>query len=398
MENEYIIMHMNYPVVSVNINEEYKIDSINKVYSEERVFPGLYKNILREYNLNDWLFSRGIPAKRNELDDIMNYNKVSSREELVIKNYGLGLTDNYWIQKENENLRWENINFWDNNFTQKNEDIYLGQAPENIQIKEEINNVPVTPNNVSSGMLPKKWKKIDGILYMIKGADITFQEPFNEYIVSQYLDSLNIKHVPYELYWHKDLPYSKCPIMLEKGEELIHASYVKNLGIQNNNTSDYEHYINQCVSLGLPKDIRKDLENMILIDFITANTDRHFSNFGIIRDSETLKAKKLAPLYDHGAAFFTKYPTRIIPNTMQQLKCRSFRNTQWDNIKLVNDFSLLENTNIFILPDLLEKFYNEEYIELTRKIIIIENIQKRLIEILKKNPKSLIIHNKYTNN
>ena len=229
-------------------------------------------------------------------------------------------------------------------------------------------------------MLPKNWKRIDGKLYMIKGADATLQEPFNESIVSQYLDELKIKHVPYELYWHKGLPFSKCPIMLEEGEELIHASYVRKSGDRNNNTSDYEHYINQCVSLGLSKDIRKDLENMILIDFITANTDRHWSNFGIIRDSETLTAKRLAPLYDHGAAFYTKYHTKIIPNTIQTLKCKSFRNTQWDNIKLVNDFSLLENKNIFILPHLLEKGYNEEYIEPSRKKIIIENAEKRLLE------------------
>jgi len=38
----------------------------------------------------------------------------------------------------------------------------------------------------------------------------------------------------------------------------------------------------------------------------------------------------------------------------------------------------LENKNIHIIPDLLKKEYNEEYIEPTRKNIIIENIQKRL--------------------
>jgi len=384
MRNSYVIMHKDYPVLSVIINEKYKIEDIKKIHSEERIFPSLHTGKLYRDDVNDWLFSRGIPAKRNELDDILHYNKVSSREELIIKNYGLGLTDNYWLQKEDEGLQWENINFWDNKFTQEKDDIYLGQDPENIQIIKETENVPATPNNVSSGMLPKNWKRIDGILYMIKGADTTLQEPFNEFIVSQYLDALEIKHVPYELHWYKGLPFSKCPIMLEKGEELIHSSYIRKLGKQDNNTSDYEHYISQCVSLGLPGSIRKDLENMILTDFITANTDRHWSNFGIIRDSETLAAKRLAPLYDHGAAFYTKYHTKAIPNTIQNLKCRSFRNTQWDNIKLVKDFSLLENKNIFMLPDLLKKEYNEEYIEPSRKKIIIENTEKRLIEALKK--------------
>jgi len=386
MKNEYIIMHLNHPVMAVLLNDKYKIYSIQKIFNKERVFPGLETPGLDNDTLNNWLFSRGIPAERNEIEDILHINNVSSREELIIKNYGLGLTDNYWIQKEHENLHWENINFWENKFTQENEDIYLGHTPDNFYTQENIENNLITPNNVSSGMLPKKWKEFDGKLYMIKGADITYQEPFNEQIISQYLYALSIQHVPYELYWHKELPYSKCPIMLQKGEELIHASYIHNIDKKDNNTSNFEHYIRQCVSLGLPNEIRKELENMILVDYLSANTDRHYSNFGVIRDSETLRIKQLAPLYDHGAAMYTKYPTRLIPASLQTLRCRSFRNTQWDNIKLVKDFSLLENKNIFILPDLIQNAYNEEYVDKNRKNVIIDSVYKRILDAVQRNP------------
>jgi len=384
LQKEFIIMHLDYPVMSVLLSDRYKIDSIQKIHNRERLFPGLETLGLDNDTLNNWLFSRGIPAERNELEDILQINNVSSREELIIKNYGLGLTDNYWIQKEHENLQWKNINFWENKFIQEKEDIYLGHAPDVLNTRENNENNLITPNNVSSGMLPKKWKELDGKLYMIKGADITYQEPFNEQIISQYLDALSIPHVPYELYWHKELPYSKCPIMLQKGEELIHASYIHNIGKQDNNTSNFEHYLRQCVSLGLPNEIRKDLENMILVDYLSANTDRHYSNFGIIRDSETLRTKKLAPLYDHGAAMYTKYPTRLIPATLQTLRSRSFRNTQWDNIKLVKDFSLLENENLFILPDLIQKEYNEEFVDKNRKKIIIDSVYKRILDAVQR--------------
>ena len=370
MKDKYVIMHKDYPVISVRINDSFTVEKIIDLHSVERLFPGLNGGKLSKEDINEWFFGRGIPAKRNELSEILDCNAVSSREELVIKNYGLCLTDNYWIQKENENLKWDNINFWDNDFTQEKDNVYLGQPTENIMLLQS-KNTEITPNNVSSGMLPKTWKRIDGDLYMIKGADTRLQEPFNESVVSQFLEKLKIEHVPYELYWRKELPFSKCPIMLEKGEELIHSFYLNKTGKKENNVSYYEHYINQCVSMGLSKNIRKDLENMILVDFMTANTDRHWSNFGVIRDSETLIAKRLAPLYDHGASFYTKYHTLIIPNTLQTLKCRSFKNTQWHNIKLVKDFSLLEDKNIFILPSLLEKEYIEKYIGLDRKDIII---------------------------
>ena len=39
---------------------------------------------------------------------------------------------------------------------------------------------------------------------------------------------------------------------------------------------------------------------MFLVDFIIANKDRHYRNFGFLRNSETLEWIGLAPVYDSG--------------------------------------------------------------------------------------------------
>ena len=41
---------------------------------------------------------------------------------------------------------------------------------------------------------------------------------------------------------------------------------------------------------------------MLLIDFLVMNIDRHLGNFGVIRNVETLKWEKLAPIFDTGEA------------------------------------------------------------------------------------------------
>ena len=41
---------------------------------------------------------------------------------------------------------------------------------------------------------------------------------------------------------------------------------------------------------------------MLLIDFLVMNIDRHLGNFGIIRNVETLKWEKIAPIFDTGEA------------------------------------------------------------------------------------------------
>ena len=50
--------------------------------------------------------------------------------------------------------------------------------------------------------------------------------------------------------------------------------------------------------------IEEQLCKMLAMDCIIANTDRHFNNFGFIRNSETLKWQGLAPIYDNGTSMF----------------------------------------------------------------------------------------------
>lgn len=48
---------------------------------------------------------------------------------------------------------------------------------------------------------------------------------------------------------------------------------------------------------------------MILLDFIMANTDRHYNNFAFLRNSNTLEWIGLAPIYDTGTSMFYKIST-----------------------------------------------------------------------------------------
>jgi len=378
----YVICHKDIPVVSVSLNENYDIKKILKVHNKEHLPVGLRYEYFKKSELGNWLFDRGIPKDRKALPEILSVNNVNSREKLIIKNNGLGLTDCYWIKRENDNRKWSEVNFFDNDFSNKNENVYLGDVYGNENKEENINKdiIDISPNNLSGGMLPKVWIKKKEKTFLVKGSELpTLQEPFNELIVSKYLDELNTDHVPYKLLWKKNKPYSICPNMLKKNEEIVHAYYILKNEKKQNNVSYYEHYINQCIRLGLKEDIRKDLENMILIDYMTANTDRHWANFGVIRDADTLKVKRLAPLYDNGASLYAKLSILEIQNTAKSLECKSFKNNQEDNIKLAEDFSLLENKNLYSVMDIMEKHLNEKnIIGIERKNVIMKFIKQRI--------------------
>ena len=141
--------------------------------------------------------------------------------------------------------------------------------------------------------------------------------------------------------------------MLDSCHELIPAWFVTR-NKKDNQESYLDHYIRSCRELGMKGDIKIALEQMIVVDYLIANTDRHWTNFGVIRNSDTLQVERLAPLYDHGAAFFPKIHHLEIFKESDYLKCLSFRKTQKDNLKLVKDVSWLNKDALKLLPDIIK--------------------------------------------
>jgi hypothetical protein len=371
---DYTIYHNDHAACTVEINEDYRIEKVRKIHDAIHLPVGVKRESgITIYNLNDWLFSRAIPERRYGLDSILEKERVGSNRELLIKNLGLGLSDHYWIKNEKEQREWKDVNFFENDFGERGDDIYIGE-------NEEVVGDKITPNGASSGMLPKKWMIRDGKRYMLKGSEGIFnQEPYNEVIASQFLNMLGVRHVSYELARYKGNAYSLCENMLDTETELIPAYYIGNIKRKGNSISQYEHYIDCCKELGLGENIRQELEQMIMIDYMTANTDRHWMNFGIIRNAESLAAVRLAPIYDNGASFYTKTNSRRIPIENQYLKCRSFKGNQEDNIRLVKDFSWLEGKPVRELSRLVsEGLKKNNDINDERRNAVTEGIKERI--------------------
>lgn len=63
-----------------------------------------------------------------------------------------------------------------------------------------------------------------------------------------------------------------------------------------------------CVMHG--PEIKKQLGQMIIFDFIVHNTDRHTRNFGFLKDSSG--QSQMAPLFDHGLAFLAEFDDEVL--------------------------------------------------------------------------------------
>ena len=151
-----ILMNKNTKVALIEIdNETNYIRKIDEIYNIEYAPMALKnavnrKDINNEKALNEWFKGRGIPSWRKDLENLLEKLKVSTPEELLNKAYALSLSDQYWIKEETQEIKWENINFFTNNFKYK---AYL-----EVSLSSSFSGKMVdlhSPNNTTDGMLQK---------------------------------------------------------------------------------------------------------------------------------------------------------------------------------------------------------------------------------------------------
>ena len=232
---------------------------------------------------NAWWTDRFIPSARSGLVDALSQLGFPNPQQVISRNLGLSLSDHYWVKPASSNLSWHNVNFFENPFSEDVGDSLFG-AP----AKKEGFDFS-SPDNTSDGFLKKRWKILDGKRCLIKAGSPPFlQQPFNEIIATK------IAQRP------SDSPHSlhftvgrRNPLQCLRGlrhpdTELIPAWRVMQTQKKDNQTSVYQHYRNCYEKLGVPN-VTHALNQMLVLDYLIANEDRHFNNFGLLRDPDTLE-------------------------------------------------------------------------------------------------------------
>jgi hypothetical protein len=375
-------MHKNIRAAELSIDEElFSITRISKVLNREHMPVGTYKpnGEIDRIELNEWFFERSIPGGRAELQEALDALNLRNIRELLLKSRGLSLTDQYWFQKTGENLDWKKINFFDNDFSED-----VGNALFGIHKKRGYTDYE-SPDNTTNGNLKKRWTISGGRRILIKaGRGRDFQEPYNEVIASYIMNKIGIDHVQYRIGWENDKPYSICENFIHSGAEFISAARVKKLIKKNNNESDYEHIIRIYEKNGLDS-ARHDIDKMLVLDYIIGNTDRHYNNFGIIRDAETLRWIKSAPVYDSEASLW-KQDIRI--NPLNDIASKPFKKRHSEQIQLVKNYDWLDFNKLRGIDGEIYKILESNVsLDESRKQAVCRGIDKRIeaVETISKN-------------
>lgn len=370
-------MHKNVLVADLDLdNETGHILKIIKIFNVQHFPVGIVdKNgIADRVALNDWWVDRSIPASRSGVKKALEVLNISNPKILLTKCFGLSLSDQYWIKPQNEDISWETVNFFDNEFSEDIGDVLWGKQLN----KDDVNYH--SPDNTSDGCLKKRWKIVNGKRCLLKSGSTPFmQQPFNEVIASIIMNRLNVPHVSYSVIFDENgQPYSICEDFITGNTELVSAWRVMQANKKRSDVSVYQHYINCCKLYGV-KNIVHAIDQMIVVDYIIANEDRHQNNFGLVRDANTLEWLYPAPIYDSGSSLgYDKLTNQILSG--KTIECKPFKKTHEEQLNLVTSFDWIDFGALKgIDKDIKEVFANAgEYIDENRVNAIISSIESRI--------------------
>lgn len=271
-------------------------------------------------DLRRWWTHRAIPTSRLWFDrllealDIESWNPV----ELIERNHALSLSDRYWVREAGSSLTWEDVNFFDNSFSDGLGRVTL-DTPINPYLVDATSIDFLSPDSTTGGNLQKRWAiGEDGRRYLLKSGSAPLrQDVYNEVVATSLYEKVldASQFVPYTLACEAGRTYCRCPNLLKEDEELVTVGDILWRYRQDEHFGTFQHVVDVLSGVGISReDIESWLTKMFSCDFILANEDRHLNNFGLIRDCRTLEYKRPAPIYDSGYSLWAGHSILDAPS------------------------------------------------------------------------------------
>lgn len=318
------------PMTNVYILRLYDEDLIT-FSLEEKGLEGLQANILYsdtqnanlfplDLELTDegiikWLEKRVIPKNRQFVDEILKTLglSVNNTKGIIDVCMGLSLNDSYWVVHADFKGKFADYNLYENRFSEALSLVaYTGAGGSNEAFS-------TSPELTTNGMLRKAWRFVDNDgIYLYKGgtegAANTGNEPYSEYYACRIAEAMGLNCVQYDLEKWKGILASKCRLFTD-----IDTAFVPIGRILGKCT------LKKCLDYYavLGEDFYEQLCSMLVFDSVIYNEDRHFGNFGVLRDNHTGQIISPAPIFDNGLSLFNFAMPDDFKNLKEYAKTRS---------------------------------------------------------------------------
>ena len=298
MEQAYVLRLYDTDLLSFSLSEqgiEGLKAQIHSIDEEDRALFPLDLE-LTDDGLVKWLQRRVIPKNRAYVAEILKTYGLSVNDTKGIIDVckGLSLNDSYWVVPQGFTGTFAQYNLYENRFSEILSLVaYTGIGQSDAAFT-------TSPELTTNGMLPKAWLFIEGEgIYLYKGGTFgaanTGNEPYSEFYASQVAQAMGLDAVAYELENWKGILASRCKLFTD-----INTAYIP-IGriVREGGLKACLEYYRQ-----LGPEAYEQIKSMLVFDAVIYNEDRHFGNFGVLRDNHTGKVTGAAPVFDNGMSLF----------------------------------------------------------------------------------------------
>ena len=298
MEQAYVLRLYDTDLLSFSLSEqgiEGLKAQIHSIDEEERALFPLDLE-LTDDGLVKWLQRRVIPKNRAYVAEILKTYGLSVNDTKGIIDVckGLSLNDSYWVVPQGFTGTFAQYNLYENRFSEILSLVaYTGIGQSDAAFT-------TSPELTTNGMLPKAWRFIEGEgIYLYKGGTFgaanTGNEPYSEFYASQVAQAMGLDAVAYELENWKGILASRCKLFTDINTAHIPIGRI----VREGGLKACLEYYRQ-----LGPEAYEQIKSMLVFDAMIYNEDRHFGNFGVLRDNHTGKVTGAAPVFDNGMSLF----------------------------------------------------------------------------------------------
>ena len=258
----------------------------------------------------DWLLgklvgSRAISAMRPDLESILGAFGAKSAVDLALMGHGLSLSDQYWYRAPGSAERWEDVNFFDNEW-----DPAFGAAVFEEDYARLASCSPDVPDATTRGHAVKTWERSgDGILLVkvserYDGAELKGIKLASDMCAMLFAEGC---YVPVSIVERCGRLCSATPLMLAHDEELVDGDWIsmmtgilaKGGGRISPELCDVR--ISAYEAMGI-KDASAHVARMACCSCLSLLADFHAGNFGAIRKVGS-DVWRPAPIFDYDGSF-----------------------------------------------------------------------------------------------
>lgn len=242
-------------------------------------------------SMDEWIDDRQIAKHRGSIKALMRELGIDSRRGFIDMVRCVSLTDTFWMRREGSPLVWANVSLYTNSF----DDVVARIAFDGVGMYGRQFS-STSPEFGTSGSFDKCWLREEDGPHLIKRGSSGYAnagfEPYSEKLCSDILAAAHVSHVSYTLRNYHGKLASDCPLFTSEDLGFISAGRMM------------EGHLRIEDVLAFAADHGGDdlFREMVVMDAVCVNVDRHAGNYGFLVDNETGEVRGMAPLFDQNMA------------------------------------------------------------------------------------------------